>query len=239
VLLKPTSFLCTHQPTFLADLGLFTTDSYIELCTTLYLFSTSILTDFGMDVNELEFGFPYYIDGITSSSIFEIHDEHEDRDSEQSQKLDPPQTQQQIITPNKFSEIYSLQRPIGGSLVHHALQIFLSDTVMPTPGSTTSKGHFANLISSVQSSTSGALPLALESVALASLANRLGNPAIQVEATRRYTTSIQRLRKVDLRVNSDVLNLISCIVLLGLYEVCTEQRITSTIYINADQSCCT
>jgi hypothetical protein len=220
--LTPALFWIRLSLRFFANLDRLIINIYIGPTTCSYHFLIHMPVDF--DMNAEESVFTYIIDRVTSSSIFEIPDENEERHSGKCYTRNSPKTPQCIITPRHAREFYSLQRPIGVSLVHQALQIFLSDTVILTPGVTTSKGHFANLITLVKSSVSKALPLALESVALASLANRLGNPNLQIEATRRYTASIQQLRKVDLNLSSNVLNLIACIVFLGLFEVRQNNR---------------
>jgi hypothetical protein len=112
-----------------------------------------------------------------------------------------------------------LQRIVTEPVTHQALNVFLSDTIMPAADGSASKGHFTNLIALVQSSSdSDALPLALQAVALASLASRVWSSELQLEAARRYTNSIHQLRK-DLSSTPDGLRVLGCILLLSLYEV--------------------
>jgi hypothetical protein len=121
------------------------------------------------------------------------------------------------ITQGRASKI---NHSVRESVIHQAVHVFLSDTVINVPGGSNSKGHFANLVALVQSSPpSEALPFALEAVALASLGNRICNSEIKLEAMRQYTISIHRLRKANLNSKSDMFSVIACILLLGLYEV--------------------
>jgi hypothetical protein len=116
--------------------------------------------------------------------------------------------------------VNKISRSVAESVTHQAVHMFLSDTVITAPSGSNSKGHFVNLVDLVQSSPKpDALPFALEAVALASLGNRTCNSEVQLKAMRQYTISIHQLRKTNLSSNSDVLSVIACITLLGLYEV--------------------
>ena len=115
---------------------------------------------------------------------------------------------------------YGLQFSITEPVLSQALNLFLSDTVIYAPCGSMSKGHFVNLTDLVQSSSKlEALPLALESVALASFANRFGISGIRLEATRRYAIAVHQLRNTNLGSESNASSLMACIQLLSIYEV--------------------
>lgn len=137
-------------------------------------------------------------------------------------RLDPwsSQTQQHAAKRVCLSKLSGLQRTIVEPILHQAVNVFLSDTVVSCGDVPTSKGHFATLLPLIQSSSSlDALPRALEAVALASFANRACHAAIQHEAARRYSQSVHRLRQTFLDPKTNVRSTIACIVLLSLYEV--------------------
>lgn len=117
-----------------------------------------------------------------------------------------------------------MQRNITEPLLSQALHLFLSDTVLHLSGCSFSRGHFVELPTLVQlSSRSEALPPALEAVALASLAVRFHNSKAQSLAVRRYSTAVHRLRMTFATPELKVSNVVACILLLSIYEVCTER----------------
>lgn len=102
-----------------------------------------------------------------------------------------------------------------------AVQIFLQNVVLPTPNrGSISKGHFATLPALVdESPATDALPAALEAIALASCSTRFAMHELRFKALQRYTFSARHLVALDLASTSRPLNIIACMLLLGLFEV--------------------
>jgi hypothetical protein len=170
-----------------------------------------------MNIDELEPDDSLTLDEAKTPNSLSVPRENEKKTVKRYRKSNSLQTRQYAIAQERASKSY---RSVAEPLLYQAVHVFLSDAVITAPSGSTSKGHFANLVALIQSSSkSEALPFALEAVALASLASRICNSEVQLEATRRYTISINRLRQTNLSVNSDVLSVIACILLLSLYEV--------------------
>jgi hypothetical protein len=170
-----------------------------------------------MDVDEVESGHTDTSSGETISNPLSIPGGNEKKTSKRYFKSQSLMLRQYTTAQARSRNTY---RTVAEPLLYQAVNVFLSDAVIIAPDSSMSKGHFANLVALVQSSSNiGPLPFALEAVALASLASRTCNSDVQLEATRRYTISINRLRMTNLNSNSDPLCIIACIMLLGLYEV--------------------
>ena len=114
-----------------------------------------------------------------------------------------------------------LPRPIAVPVIYQAVEIFLADTVVPVPiEHCTSQGHFSRLAKLVKtSSSSDALPSALEAVALASFANRFRSSEVRTAAVRRYVACISQLRNGNLRSENGAMSILACILLLSMYEV--------------------
>lgn len=173
-----------------------------------------------MDADQLESGETSSSGATTTPSSISVPG---DTDTDASRPpLGAPQLEPQhfVSAPGCAGQLCCLPRSMTEPVLHRALHVFLADTVMAGPGNSTSKGHFANLIELVRScSASDALPSALETVSLASLASRSNDSQIQLQAWRRYGTSVRRLRRSRLESRSDVLSTIASIHLLSLYEV--------------------
>jgi len=181
---------------------------------------THISTNSTINGEDLESSHLRTIEGATSPSPVSAPSENDKNISKRCRNSHSLKIQQYDIVRRYTGETYSLRQSVAEPMLNQALNVFLSDTVIPVPYGSTSKGHFTNLVALVQSSSrSEALPFALEAIALASLANRFSNSELQLEATRRYTISIHWLRKTNLNSSSDVISVIACILLLSLYEV--------------------
>lgn len=121
------------------------------------------------------------------------------------------------VTPHALS---CIPRPIIEPVLHKALQVFLSDTVLPVASTAVTRGHFATLPQLVESSSStDPLRCALQAVALASLARRLRAVNIAEEALSMYTLCLQRVSSINLNDQSDTQKVIACIILMSVYEV--------------------
>jgi hypothetical protein len=170
-----------------------------------------------MNVIESKSSHPHTLDWVTAARPLSVLDGEDKIPLERCRNAQSSKIRQCPVAQRRVSKTY---RSVAEPLLHQAVHVFLSDTVITAPHGSTSKGHFMNLGSLIQSSSKlEALPFALEAVALASLASRIWSPDVQLEAMRRYTISVQRLRKSILNSNSDVLSVIACILLLSLYEV--------------------
>lgn len=117
-----------------------------------------------------------------------------------------------------------LHRSVSEPLVRQAIQIFLSDTVMPAMGVQEFSGHFSSMASLVEaSSRDEVLPSALQAAALASLGSRFGDNNLRTEAMRHYVLAVIRLRNTDLNAVMNVMSLVASILLMGMYEVGLEE----------------
>lgn len=126
-----------------------------------------------------------------------------------------------LIVFAKNPVIKSIPQHISEPIQLQARYIFLQDTIVLTPNSSTvSRGHFANLASLLQFSLdSGALRTAVDAVALASLATRFGICEARPLAAAQYACSIRHIRAQLMASTQGTESLIASISLLSLYEV--------------------
>jgi hypothetical protein len=170
-----------------------------------------------MNTAVVESNHSHILDRATTPNPLSVPCEDEKNNSKRRSKSHSLITRQYASAQQRASKI---DRFVVEPILHQAVHAFLSDAIITAPGGSTSRGHFANLVGLIQSSSkSEALPFALEAVALASLASRICNSEVQLEAMRRYTISIHWLRKTNLNSNTNILSVIACILLLSIYEV--------------------
>lgn len=178
-----------------------------------------------MNADELELDSLQGTDKATNTSDGSVSNEDQRVHSPPNRRLRVLSERRSTTTRRSRSETYRLQRPVAESVSSQALHIFLYNTVIHSPSGSASKGHFTNLVTLMQSSSRlDALPFALDAVALASLARRFSYPDAKVLAMNRYQHSIRLLRDTDITSASNMLSVIACIQLLGIYEVCTILR---------------
>lgn len=185
-----------------------------------YFMMLSKFTGCTMNADEPEPGDLQAADQAKSLNAISTSNQHEGDASGWNRRSQILERRRITNARRSMSETCRLQRPIAESVSSQALHIFLYNTVIHFPSGSTSQGHFTSLVALTQSpSRLEALPFALDAVALASLAHRFSHPDAKTLAMSRYQASIRSLRDTDISSESNLLGVIACIQLLGMYEV--------------------
>ena len=130
-------------------------------------------------------------------------------------------TCQDAIPEECTQAVIRIPQQIFEPVKHQARHIFLRDTIVLTPDSSTvSRGHFANLADLLSLSPgSSALRAAVDAVALTSLATRFGMSDVRAIAMAQYASSIRHMKAEMIASTYNAESLIASISVLSLYEV--------------------
>lgn len=133
-----------------------------------------------------------------------------------------------------------LPRPVFEPIQLQARRVFLQDIIVPTPNSSPiSRGHFANLASTLKTSSEiGYLQTAVNAVALTVLATRFNVSEARPLAMSQYVRSIVLIRThMEKSSTHGTEHLVAAMSLLSLYEVRTLIWASQTSVKLADVGC--
>ena len=143
---------------------------------------------------------------------------------------------QRLATYERNLVINCIPPQVSEPIWFQARHVFLQDTIVLTPNSSVvSRGHYANLANLLGlCQDAGALRMAVDAVALASLATRFGIVEARQLAAVQYASSLRQIRAQLAVSPHKPKSLVASISLLSLYEVSSSVITSHHALCNAD-----